>query len=474
MSPQDLDVPTKNGTVPGPVTGATRALGLLSVVCLGLAIAIMIVVDLAGKSRAEVPPGRPHPGPPWWVPLHLPVSVVTLGLWFAALAGAAGIAAGLVAVGRGARPAPRAVAAGRHRGHRDLHRAARSGHHGPVRLRRLRPDRDARPQPVPDDAVPAAPRRRPGRPGRAARLDQRGLRLRPGRQHRAGGGGRAGRPVGSQHHLLAQAVQRDRVRRGRPAAGPAAARRPGPARPGPPVVDAQPAAALGPDRQRPRGRVRHRDRLLRAHPAAGRGRRGSGPAWPGWRRPRPWSGWPPTSRSPSRCTAWASCGRCAGRWPAWPPRPGRCWPCWRCPTWWFGRPALAVLADTPGRHQRHAVPAVRPCPAAPDPGRGRPGHRPGPGHHRGRRAVAAAGRLPGAARDPPGVRGQPGLDAGLALPAPLVRRDGAGPVRAVPGDPAGLAGAAPAGGRPRCSTCPACPARSRTGPARAYRRGDPR
>jgi hypothetical protein len=110
VPPQDLDVPTADGTVPGPVTSQTRALGLFSVVCLGLAIAVMIVVDLAGKSRAEVPPGRPHPGPPWWVPLHLPVPVVTLGLWFAALAGAAGIAAGLVAVGRGARPAPRAIA----------------------------------------------------------------------------------------------------------------------------------------------------------------------------------------------------------------------------------------------------------------------------------------------------------------------------------------------------------------------------
>jgi hypothetical protein len=110
VSPQDLDVPSKDGTVPGSVTSETRALGLLSVVCLGLAIAIMIVVDLAGRSRAEVPPGRLHPGPPWWVPLHLPVSVVTLGLWFAALAAAAGIAAGLVAIGRGARPAPRAVA----------------------------------------------------------------------------------------------------------------------------------------------------------------------------------------------------------------------------------------------------------------------------------------------------------------------------------------------------------------------------
>jgi hypothetical protein len=92
------------------VTSGTRALGLVSVVSLGLAIAIMIVVSGAGKSRAEVSPGRPHIGPPWWIPLHLPVTVVTLALWFAALVGAAGIAAGLVAVGRGARPAPRAVA----------------------------------------------------------------------------------------------------------------------------------------------------------------------------------------------------------------------------------------------------------------------------------------------------------------------------------------------------------------------------
>ncbi len=110
MSPPELDVPARDGTTPGSVTSGTRALGLVSVVCLGLAIAIMIVVDAAGKSRAEVGARRPPIGPPWWIPLHLPVTVVTLALWFAALAGAAGIATGLVAVGRGARPAPRAVA----------------------------------------------------------------------------------------------------------------------------------------------------------------------------------------------------------------------------------------------------------------------------------------------------------------------------------------------------------------------------
>ncbi len=110
MSPPDLGVPAKDGTAPGTLTSGTRVLGVVSVVCLGLAIAIMMVVSAAGRSRAEVGLRRAVAGPPWWVPLHPPVTVVTLALWFAALAGAAGIAAGLVAVGRGARPAPRAVA----------------------------------------------------------------------------------------------------------------------------------------------------------------------------------------------------------------------------------------------------------------------------------------------------------------------------------------------------------------------------
>jgi hypothetical protein len=109
VSPPDLDVPAKDGTAPGAVPSGSRAIGLVLVGCLGLAIAIMMVVAAAGKSRAEVGLHRPATGPPWWIPLHLPVTVVTLGLWFAALAGAAGIAAGLVALGRGARPAPRAV-----------------------------------------------------------------------------------------------------------------------------------------------------------------------------------------------------------------------------------------------------------------------------------------------------------------------------------------------------------------------------
>ena len=98
------------GPAPGPVSRGTRALGLASVAGIGLAIVIMIFVAAAGKSRAEVGVARPPIGPPWWIPLHLPVTVVTVALWVAALAGAAGVAAGLVAVSRGARPSYRALA----------------------------------------------------------------------------------------------------------------------------------------------------------------------------------------------------------------------------------------------------------------------------------------------------------------------------------------------------------------------------
>ncbi|HTT53901.1 MAG TPA: hypothetical protein VMH35_21110 [Streptosporangiaceae bacterium] len=104
MSPPELSVPHKDGTALGSPPRRTRALSVLSAACIGLAIAIMIFVCAAGRSRAEVGVAHPPAGPPWWVPLHLSVTFVALALWFAALIGAAGVAAGLVAVARGARP----------------------------------------------------------------------------------------------------------------------------------------------------------------------------------------------------------------------------------------------------------------------------------------------------------------------------------------------------------------------------------
>jgi hypothetical protein len=71
----------------------------------------MLGVAAAGPGRAVVRMPRPAAGPPWWFPVHLPPQVVAPLLWGAALAGLAGVAAGLTAVARGARPSPRILLA---------------------------------------------------------------------------------------------------------------------------------------------------------------------------------------------------------------------------------------------------------------------------------------------------------------------------------------------------------------------------
>jgi len=73
-------------------------------VSITLAIAVFIGISLAGPSAAVVRTPRPAAGPPWWFSWPLPVAVVTTLLWAASVLGAAGVAAGLVAVRRGARP----------------------------------------------------------------------------------------------------------------------------------------------------------------------------------------------------------------------------------------------------------------------------------------------------------------------------------------------------------------------------------
>jgi hypothetical protein len=81
------------------------------VVCIGLAVLTMMFVSAAGPSGAVVTTPRPSVGPPWWFALHLPVVPLTLLLWVAAMVGAVGVAAALVAVARGARPPIRALLA---------------------------------------------------------------------------------------------------------------------------------------------------------------------------------------------------------------------------------------------------------------------------------------------------------------------------------------------------------------------------
>ena len=90
---------------------ATRllAVGLAAIVA---SLLIMVVASVNGPSVSVPPLTHPAAGPPWWHPLHLRPSVVLLSLWAAAVLAVAGVAAGLVAVSRGARPPVRPLLAG--------------------------------------------------------------------------------------------------------------------------------------------------------------------------------------------------------------------------------------------------------------------------------------------------------------------------------------------------------------------------
>jgi hypothetical protein len=90
---------------PSPETdGLTRALAWFAALAIGAAILDMIFVSLAGPSAGVARMPRPGGGPPWWISLNLAPGHVLVLLWAAAVAGTVGVAAGLVAVARGARP----------------------------------------------------------------------------------------------------------------------------------------------------------------------------------------------------------------------------------------------------------------------------------------------------------------------------------------------------------------------------------
>jgi hypothetical protein len=88
-----------------------RFLGWAAVAGVGTAIVIFIVISAAGPSAAVVTMPAPAFGPPWWFSLHLTLAPVLIALWAAAIIGAAGTAAGLVAVRLGARPSARMLLA---------------------------------------------------------------------------------------------------------------------------------------------------------------------------------------------------------------------------------------------------------------------------------------------------------------------------------------------------------------------------
>lgn len=84
---------------------AVRPLTWAAAACIGLSLAIMLVVSFNGPS-VTTSPYIGHDGvfPPWWHSLHLRSSVTLLSLWVAAALGTAGVIGGLVAIARGARP----------------------------------------------------------------------------------------------------------------------------------------------------------------------------------------------------------------------------------------------------------------------------------------------------------------------------------------------------------------------------------
>ncbi len=93
----------------------TRALTWLAGTGIGSSILVMIATSAVRDSWMTPPMPGPAPGPPWDLrSVHITPGTATVALWLAAIAGAVGVAAGLAAVRRGARPSLRVllVAAG--------------------------------------------------------------------------------------------------------------------------------------------------------------------------------------------------------------------------------------------------------------------------------------------------------------------------------------------------------------------------
>ena len=109
MSDEGRGAATREARARSPAL--TRLTGWLAAVAIAASALIMIAISAAGPNVSEPAMPRPGHGPPWWHPLHLTATVVTVSLWTAMALGCAGVIAGLVAVARGARPPVRPVLA---------------------------------------------------------------------------------------------------------------------------------------------------------------------------------------------------------------------------------------------------------------------------------------------------------------------------------------------------------------------------
>jgi hypothetical protein len=95
-----------------PATPALRSgfLGWIAAAAIAVSVLLMIAVSVAGPSAVIPAIPQTWPNPPLWLPLHLSQVTVTAIIYTAIVLGAAGVALGLVAVRRGARPNLRLLA----------------------------------------------------------------------------------------------------------------------------------------------------------------------------------------------------------------------------------------------------------------------------------------------------------------------------------------------------------------------------
>lgn len=110
----ELAAPGQPGSAPPqdlPPDAARRLLGWSAAAAIGLATLMMIAASAARPGRHVIRVRPPSGAPPWWLPVRLPVALVTPGLWAAAIIGGCGVIAGLAAVSRGARPPVRPLLA---------------------------------------------------------------------------------------------------------------------------------------------------------------------------------------------------------------------------------------------------------------------------------------------------------------------------------------------------------------------------
>jgi hypothetical protein len=100
--------------IPEPGAGRTgRVLGWLAVAGIGTALLIMIAASLVRGDWMFPHLVIPSPGPPWTVTgVRVPAGVIYIALWISAAVGAGGVAVGLLAAQRGARPPMRLLLTG--------------------------------------------------------------------------------------------------------------------------------------------------------------------------------------------------------------------------------------------------------------------------------------------------------------------------------------------------------------------------